>query len=418
MTHRVGRLTKHYRSIFGCLWLSLAVLCVLYVANGSKDLVFGQDTGDAIDLKLRWTEQQYFFRGVNPFDVWLSHAPRARAAGASTMARAPAAPMSDLGVADPGHPPWAYVSGAVLFWPAWPAVRWYFLLWNLAALVTLAACTWSLVGRETIWHARLAVVGVVAVGAISTTLGVGQYGVVVVGCLSGALLALSRGANVTAGVLLGIALAKPTLSGPFALVLLIGGYWRATLSAAAYLCGASLITWAVVGEQPLHMLRQLATLGRVIAGDGDISFPQLLITSGYAPPTAGAVGMVATLLPAIALMLIAKRQSVVSMFAVAAVAARLWTYHRAYDDLIIVFLLLALVVEGEHRRNWRHPLSVFFLLVGVTLWLPPSVTASPLFGVVKVTVWLAACAVVVITATPLAGRRSTVRYTFPGSAVE
>src|SRR5258708_3325591 len=107
----------------------VAFLAIAHPLRGLSCLVVGSDRRDAVDLKLRWTEERYFLRGKNPFDVWSSHSPRAAQNGIS-FGR-PAEVERDIGGPDPAHPPWGYVTGLFYLWPSWPAVRVYFAGLNL-----------------------------------------------------------------------------------------------------------------------------------------------------------------------------------------------------------------------------------------------------------------------------------------------
>jgi hypothetical protein len=55
-------------------------------------------------------------------------------------------------------------------------------------------------------------------------------------------------------------------------------------------------------------------------------------------------------------------------FAVLSVIARLWMYHRRYDDTMLIFLLVVLGGLTLRRPSaWR---LIVFGLVGLSLWLP------------------------------------------------
>jgi hypothetical protein len=75
--------------------------------------------------------------------------------------------------------------------------------------------------------------------------------------------------------------------------------------------------------------------------------------------------------------------------ALLAVVARLWTYHRRYDDVLLVFFLVPLGVHALRRRTASAWLG--FFAVGLTLWPPirQEDTGSLLIAV-KIVIWLAA----------------------------
>ena len=62
------------------------------------------------------------------------------------------------------------------------------------------------------------------------------------------------------------------------------------------------------------------------------------------------------------------RASMLDRLAIAGLAARLFTYHRPYDDLLLVFLLVALTVRW--MKGPTQSLAISTLAVGLSLWLP------------------------------------------------
>jgi hypothetical protein len=75
--------------------------------------------------------------------------------------------------------------------------------------------------------------------------------------------------------------------------------------------------------------------------------------------------------------------------AILCVMARLWMYHRRYDDMMLVFLLLALAIAAlEHEKKTSF---IPFCLVGATLWLPLRESHhTPPVVLTKVAIWLGA----------------------------
>jgi hypothetical protein len=78
-------------------------------------------------------------------------------------------------------------------------------------------------------------------------------------------------------------------------------------------------------------------------------------------------------------------------FAIAAVAARFWSYHRTYDNLIVVFLLLALGSLAWSRN--KAVLWAAFLLAGLSLWAPAQFTDHESFQLLQMLAWPACLAV-------------------------
>ena len=74
-------------------------------------------------------------------------------------------------------------------------------------------------------------------------------------------------------------------------------------------------------------------------------------------------------------------------FAVAAVAGRLWTYHKNYDNVMLAFLLVPLAVFAIQRRAALVAVAGF-LAMGLTLWIPARFAEGTVFQIGQVVVWL------------------------------
>jgi hypothetical protein len=381
---------------FWVLAALLTLLAAFYQVRGLRGLTIGQDRGDALDLRLRWTEERYFLDGKNPYDVWLNNAPRVREAGLQPAPGPRDASVDpELGLADPAHPPWAYISGVLFFWPDWPIQRWYFAALNLVAIATLAGWAFRMGRPYGRGAGAFLAAAALALGGMATTLEVGQYGVLVTALLAGALFFEASDDAVFCGLCVGLSLAKPTLGGPFLLALLLTRRYRAFAVTSVYLLLACSAVWADTRTSPAEMLGQLLAVGAVIGQDGTVGLTDLLLRIGLDPRLATLGGMVVVLLPAAVAMYRAPGRSLPLAFAIAAVASRLWTYHRSYDNVMLVLLLVPLgrVALGrpESRLVW-----LAFLATGLTLWIPARVSDLPLIQVVQIAVWLFSVAVLFV----------------------
>jgi len=67
-----------------------------------------------------------------------------------------------------------------------------------------------------------------------------------------------------------------------------------------------------------------------------------------------------------------RQAPIITHFAIASVAARFWTYHSNYDNVIVAFLLLALGYLAWNRKAWYYGLHFFWLawVSGFQLNLP------------------------------------------------
>lgn len=349
--------------------VALAALGVTYVGGGLYHACFGELPQD---LARRWLEGSYMVRGINALDVF---------DGVS-------APEPDLGPMHPGgYPPWATAFGILLVPPfAQEWVRIYFSALNLAALALVVHYAYRAGARYGTDHARLFAASVLAVASNAVVLRHGQYGIVVNALLVLLLRALERQHFGRAGLFLGFAALKPQSSAPFAFLLLRRHGIRAVAAAALLIGATTLVASLHVGRSPLHILRQVFGQAAHWEG-GDSGILRLLLEAGV--PRAAAIPALAgtSLIVGGALLHRYRHASLALQAALLCVVARLWAYHRRYDDMLLVFLLIPLAgvtLTRPNRLGW-----ILFFCVGLTLWLPFREVdhGVPLIGA-KVTLWL------------------------------
>jgi hypothetical protein len=336
-----------------------------YQVKGNLDLIAGQETSSAIDIKNRDTEHELFVRGQNPFDSF-----------------------------EASQPPWGYPFGLLLTAPEWPAVRVYFAVINALALAVLMWWAYR-EPRMAPPHVRWLLAGAVfAFGGSCTATEVGQVSIVVTALLAGALMLDRMQRQAAAGLLVALALIKPTIAAPFAVALLVAGRYRAAAAAAAYGAAACAFTWSVTGALPHHMLQQMAAGAAKYAGAGTLGLNDVLAAAGVVSAAQVALAPLIVTVPAMALMAMA-RQSLTLSFAVAAVWGRLWTYHKSYDDVMLAFLLIPLGVLALVHRS--RAASAAFVLVGAVSWIPGRLLAVPEIQMLQLVAWPAALAVLVVS---------------------
>jgi hypothetical protein len=284
------------------------------------------------------------------------------------------------------YPPWTYFSGALLFWPPWPQVRVWFALINFASLIWIIRFVAAYARDQPKLDRLLLVLSVTAIAALCTTIGVGNYPVIVVALLVGAYQADQAGRPVLSGLLMGLAMLKPQLSGPFLLVALVRGRFRALTSAAIYVIVASIAIWMISGADPVRMLAQSVRMTAAYANttDGlltlvlDLGVPYRLA----APLTA--IVCIAIFTPALWYY---RDRSLMLLFAIAAVMSRLWTYNLNTSNLMLIFLLLALWRLALETRDTRA--GALFLAVGASLWVPASLSEHHAVQLAEHVIWLA-----------------------------
>lgn len=269
------------------------------------------------------------------------------------------------------------------------------LAWWVATLVRESGAN----RHDDRWLAACALVAAYPIGAV---LGNGQVSLHAAVPLLAALLVLrdrpvSWRRDGAVAVLLVLALAKPSLAAPFVLVALVlpGGLRAVALAAALY----AAITLVASSVQPGSLVEQL---GQFVARawsqsmrGGESNLHSLLAHAGLANfmPHASLAAFAALAV----FMMACRRADPWLLIGVAAVAARFWTYHRWYDDLLIPITVVALarigLSEAAPSRAQRPAMAlaiatIVFLLAPGGLYALPS-PWNDVYRVVQVVLWVA-----------------------------
>ena len=206
-----------------------------------------------------------------------------------------------------------------------------------------------------------------------STLLLGNYGILVVACLLGALPLHEARRSWLGGVFLGLALTKPTLAAPFLVPYVVTGAWRTLAACAAYLAVGSAVVWRLTATDPITMLGQMAEVGLTYVGQGYGSV-NLLLDAGASPRTAALTAGLVGLAIGIAVSWVHRTRRMLFHFAVAAAIARLAMHHKVLD-VILTFLLLEV---GALWASGRVPrVGIVFVALGLTLWLPGGLVVHP-----------------------------------------
>ncbi len=345
------------------------------------------------DYQLRWTEQQYVFRGKNPSAVIpLTHSPTDTGQSYRNL---PADP--DLGTAIGGYPPWAYFTGAVFAWPSsFAAARWYFTGINLVMLALLLVWAARIAWPAGPWLGLLFAASLLATSSICTTLGLGQYGVIVLAALVGAYQLDQRDRWFLAGALLGVAMIKVTLAGPFLLPFVLRQRWKTALTAAAYVGLGTLVVWPAIDVSPLMWVGEVLGQARYYVGDN--SAVSATVGGGLGARDAIKISAVAAMAVALVVLYRWRQASMLTLLAIASVAARFWTYHTHYDNLILIFLIMALGAHAlRHDRAWPW---AGFVAVGLSLWFPARMTEVAAYQTFQWLMWSAGLAMLLFLEWP------------------
>jgi len=288
-----------------------------------------------------------------------------------------------------GEPVYTFPNNISLYPPAtwlllWPTYSWLTfdqarLLWTfinlaaLAALCLLCARAMSGQGRLASLCAGLAPL---SVPAMADSFGIGQLTIVVLPLTIGAVVIAARTqptwwSDAAAAALFVVALMKPNLTAPFFLPLVIVS--RRIRLVAFVIFGYAVLTYAASLAQPVGLVTQIRDWLRYmrgVAGEGYGNLQSLLIWLEW--PEAFFPLVLALVIALAAWVWWCRRSDVWILLAVAAIVARLWTYHRVYDDAVLLIPVIALarmVGRDTDDVDWLQDLAVLIGFAAI-LWIP------------------------------------------------
>lgn len=294
------------------------------------------------------------------------------------------------------HPPALFL----LLWPIYGALpaaatRWLYVATTLPVLAAFVGILLREAGPAGLWHRAL--LGALIVGCYPTaiTIGIGQSTLyVLLAALAGTLLLLREPPGVArdalaTGLFL-IALIKPNLAVPFFWVIAFrpGAARPVVLAAIAYLA-ATAASMALHGTG-IDAVRALIAQWYA-RGEGGFT------TTGYGNLHAwlGDLDLDAWLLPASGLAFSAhgawswrhREADAWTQIGVAAIVARLWAYHRLYDDLLLILPLIALYRLARSDPRARGAGELF--AIGCLALLAPITPVVEHASWALVALWLA-----------------------------
>lgn len=341
-------------TVVQAMWASLAylafrgavVLMALLAAAKLGDemlrLVWRSGRTAAIDLHARHTDVHAWFAGLPVYQTMVA----------------------------PTYPP---ASHALLWpflgWLPFDAARWF---WAATTVVALAVMTWLVVresGATGTWPRAFAALMLLAMNATGVAIGNGQLILHVLAPLVGGLLLIHRGRgswaeDLVASACVIFAMVKVTLAAPFLWLVLFAPPsatgdrvwpWRlrpTVLVAAGYVALTVFAASFQDGGLALQ-LREWLRVGREVSARG----------GDYANLNAwlNEAGLSRLVLPVSLVMLVAlgawlyryRRLDLWVRLGVAALVARFWSYHRVYDDVLVVLAMVALlrIVTSVDRSN-------------------------------------------------------------------
>jgi hypothetical protein len=360
----------------GALMALLVGLAAHHLGKGLYYLALQEPPAALADFYNRRTENAYFLDRVSPLSQYFLFEFESRHDASAEPWAIGAHGFPDGVVYAGGLPPWTYPLQFLAYIPSrLRFARLYLLSLDLMAIAGLAwlgarAVEMEGGGAAARWTAAL---GVLAVGAYNNTMTQGQSGLLVNGALAFALGASRHTRNVVwrlaEGAALAFAMTKPSSAVLFLLPAVLRRRYLAVATCVLVLIAATAFAaWWL----RIPALVQFAQFDRASLAVVDTGANLLLqsLSAALASPKA-ARNVLGVLGGAIALMVSLRlhRLKLSGLLGVLAVVSRLFTYHSAYDDDLIAFLLIALGARafgGGSTAWWK----VGWMACGLTLWLP------------------------------------------------
>ncbi len=319
-----------------CLLLGLTVL-----AGGG--LVWGvvKALDDSADLLRRAEEVDLFVRGVDPYlDPDMTYPPSAPPVFSALIAPLPRAALRGS--------------------------------WLVLNLLSLAGLIWALVrfagGFWPVWIALAFGLALTASKPVRGGMGLGQFHLIPTLLVVLALLALRTGRQVAAGVLLGIALIKPTMGLPFLAIPLARRRWRTLVVASGVQLALLMGTSAWLGIGPTRLVREWLALARGQLAAGALDLPSLLVRQWPSASVAGSWLSLVVLAGCGTVVYWRRKRSDVELAGICASAAVAFAYHRPYDLVLLAFPLAWFCEEARGDGMGLTTVSAFAL--AATLILP------------------------------------------------
>jgi hypothetical protein len=378
------------RSLLTAAVVTMAMLAALWLGYECWRLLWqpAQIAGrpvhpGAIDLRLRFNEVAQWFSGQR--------------------------------VLNPVYPPASYV----MLWPllGWLPVQWAIRLWAVTSLVALG---WlgALTVRESGVGDRLARVFVALIPlsmyAVGATIGNGQLNIHVLSLIVAGILLLRRGPatwprDLGGSLMVLASLVKPTVSAPFFWIVMLGlRRWRPFMLVLAGYLLLALGASAFQPGGPVQQHREWLVFGVGSAFYGSALAPEAArnwetqLSTNPAQFVLSLMGLqqVASVLSLIILVALGlwvyrhRHADPWLLLGVSAIASRFWTYHRWYDDLVILLPMVMLVRIARAQVSPARTPAGWLLIAAILTCLAPGglfVLHPPWLGVyvvVQTAVWL------------------------------
>lgn len=375
--------TSKYRNVL--FWFVATILLLLslkWILAGFQFLLFSQIPGEPRDLLCHWTEQQYVNRNLNPY---LPDTPRLDL------------PEHKICVA---HFPWlrSFLTGWLLYTADLPFVRYYYALIELVAIGVIIWWVWHTFHDSNRQVKIILSLSVTACSSIFTNLWVGQLAIILSGLLCLTLIFYNTWKPILPGLFLGFSLIKPTVTAFFLPAVVFHGGFGIAIVALVYVGIATMDVLIRTQTGLLEWMSLILQSGDKISSQGNSLLSLMLpIFKWLGLSKQESLLLVLAIVSCITLvlMIIYRKAPLTTLFAIAAVGGRFATYHRAYDNFMMIFLLVPL---GYLAFKYSTKLLWFgFILVALSLWGSVKMSQNDLYQLFQLLAWMIGLAILLIS---------------------
>lgn len=318
----------------------LLALAALSLAWGSYQAIRKSD-----DLRLRSFEVAAFVRGEDPYNR-------------PDMSYPPAAPLVFTPLIAPFQP---------------LVLRIFWLALNLAALAAVCRSVLVLWGAD--WPRTLQFAVVLTIIAAKPTrlgIGLGQFHLIPTLLVLLAIEAVRSKREIVAGILLAIALAKPTMVVPFLIYFALKGLWRTIGTAVLTQLIATLTVSLRLGISPVRLISEWVRNARLQTSAGVIDLTSIVAKIAPDLRVSPFVLSAIILLIGIFICIRYRDRSELGSIAVCSFISCAFTYHRWYDLVLLVPCFVYAIDAARRSVGARAGAIATFAFAFATIWVLPN----------------------------------------------
>lgn len=345
----------------------------------------GKGGENADDFTMRYRESRYLADGINPFDVVFGQEE------VTSIGK-----LWDVA----GYTPWGMVYGILINFIFLPE-RYARICFFAVFLCFMFGTAYFLYRMIAEYHSKK-----LSILFVLLTLSIPGWGTGLswlnFGALFGVMIFLAvmliENHPIWAGLVFGLAAAKPQLALPFYMGLIIKKKYKVVLPAVILPFSAWIIAAVLAGKSMFQLLRQNMEVMKIVSGQLGNWITSLTIyfdldvTNGNVQMT-GAVCCIGLAVYIWHCMLKNKVEDNLDFFSVAAILSGMWTYSQAHDRTVLI-IALAAIWKKENIGEWW---IVFFCLSVIldssnaarllSYCIPAGAAPSLVFDFIKYMIW-------------------------------